>query len=56
MGDPQVRRHQPRYRQASQRVAADIASAPGFGGLADSADRLVASSHCDPLAVDAKKV
>jgi UDP:flavonoid glycosyltransferase YjiC (YdhE family) len=51
--------NQPRYRQASRRVAADIASAPGFAGFAgfaDSVDRLIASSHCDPLAVDAEKV
>jgi MGT family glycosyltransferase len=33
---------QPRYRQASRRVAADMAAAPGFAGLADIVDRLVA--------------
>ncbi|MCV7377403.1 glycosyl transferase [Mycobacterium alsense] len=34
--------NQPRYRQASRRVAADMAAAPGFAGLADIVDRLVA--------------
>jgi UDP:flavonoid glycosyltransferase YjiC (YdhE family) len=34
----------PRYRQASQRIAADIATAPGFAGLAGVVDRLVASA------------
>lgn len=33
----------PRYRQASSRVAADMAAAPGFTGLADIVDRLVGS-------------
>jgi UDP:flavonoid glycosyltransferase YjiC (YdhE family) len=33
--------NQPRYRQASQRVAADLAVAPGFAGFADVVDRLV---------------
>ena len=33
---------QPSYRQASERVAADMAAAPGFAGLADVVDRLVA--------------
>ncbi|OBI51782.1 glycosyl transferase [Mycobacterium kyorinense] len=36
--------NQPGYRQASQRVAADIAAAPGFAGLADIVDRLAANS------------
>lgn len=36
--------NQPGYRQASQRVAADMAVAPGFAGLADIVDQLVASS------------
>ncbi|MGZ5362834.1 MAG: glycosyltransferase [Mycobacterium sp.] len=31
----------PRYRQASRRVAADMAAAPGFAGLADIVDRLL---------------
>jgi UDP:flavonoid glycosyltransferase YjiC (YdhE family) len=35
--------NQPHYRQASQRVAADLAAAPGFAGLADVVDRLVAT-------------
>ena len=35
---------QPRYRQASQRIANDIAQAPGFAGLADVVDRLTADS------------
>ncbi|MCV7299221.1 glycosyltransferase [Mycobacterium barrassiae] len=30
----------PRYRQASGRIAVDMASAPGFAGLADIVDRL----------------
>ncbi len=34
--------NQPRYRQASRRVAADIAAAPGFAGLADIVDGLLA--------------
>jgi MGT family glycosyltransferase len=34
--------NQPRYQQASRRVAAEIAAAPGFTGLADIVDRLVA--------------
>jgi len=36
--------NQPHYRHASQRIAADMADAPGFAGLADVVDRLVASS------------
>ena len=32
--------NQPRYRQAARRVAADMAAAPGFVGLADIDDRL----------------
>jgi MGT family glycosyltransferase len=36
--------HQPRFRQASRRVAADMATAPGFAGLADIVDRLVVGS------------
>ena len=35
---------QPRYREASRRIAADMAGAPGFAGLADVVDRLAASS------------
>lgn len=35
---------QPRYRQAGCRIAADMAAAPGFAGLADIVDRLNASS------------
>ncbi|WP_211281982.1 nucleotide disphospho-sugar-binding domain-containing protein [Mycobacterium fragae] len=31
---------EPRYRQASRRIAAEIAAAPGFAGLADIVDRL----------------
>jgi MGT family glycosyltransferase len=37
--------HQPQYRQASQLVAADIAAAPGFSGLADIVDRLVGGTE-----------
>ena len=33
--------NQPRYRLASRRVAADMAAAPGFAGLADIVDQLV---------------
>jgi MGT family glycosyltransferase len=33
---------QPRYRQASRRVAADIAAAPGFDGLAAVVDNVIA--------------
>jgi UDP:flavonoid glycosyltransferase YjiC (YdhE family) len=36
--------NQPSYRQASQRIAADMAAAPGFAGLTAVVDRLVASS------------
>jgi UDP:flavonoid glycosyltransferase YjiC (YdhE family) len=32
----------PRYREASQRVAAEMAAAPGFAGLAEIVDQLVA--------------
>lgn len=35
---------QPRYREASQRIAADMAAAPGFACLADIADRLIGST------------
>jgi MGT family glycosyltransferase len=34
---------QPRYREASQRIAADMAVAPGFAGLANVVDRLAAN-------------
>jgi MGT family glycosyltransferase len=34
----------PKYRQASQRIAADMADAPGFACLADVVDRLAANS------------
>jgi UDP:flavonoid glycosyltransferase YjiC (YdhE family) len=36
--------NQPRYRQASRRVGADMSAAPGFAGLADIVDQLSASS------------
>jgi UDP:flavonoid glycosyltransferase YjiC (YdhE family) len=42
--------NQSRYRQASQRVAADMAAAPGFVGLANLVDRLIAGST--PLTAD----
>jgi hypothetical protein len=45
-----------RRLRASRRLAADMATAPGFAGLADIVDRLVASSNCDPFPVDAEKV
>ncbi len=32
--------NQPRYREASRRVAADLAAAPGFAGLAEVVDRV----------------
>jgi UDP:flavonoid glycosyltransferase YjiC (YdhE family) len=35
---------EPSYREASRRIAADIAEAPGFAGLAEVVDRLVAVS------------
>ena len=35
--------NQPRYREASRRIAADMAAAPGFNGLADVVDRLAAA-------------
>jgi UDP:flavonoid glycosyltransferase YjiC (YdhE family) len=34
---------QPQYREASRRIAADMAAAPGFACLADVVDRLVAT-------------
>ena len=36
---------QPNYRQASRRIAAEMAAAPGFVGLADVVDRLTAGSE-----------
>ena len=48
----------PRYRQASSRVAADMAAAPGFAGLADIVDRLVpnpAAPQSDSCEVEAQK-
>src|SRR6478609_5359983 len=36
--------NQPRYRQAARRVAADMAAAPGFAGLADIVDQLIAGA------------
>ena len=33
--------NQPRYRQASRRVAAEMAAASGFAGLADVVDQLI---------------
>ncbi len=37
--------NQPRYRQASGRIAADIAAAPGFAGLAGIVDELAATAR-----------
>ena len=34
--------NRPQYRQASQRMAADLAAAPGFSGLASAVDELIA--------------
>jgi UDP:flavonoid glycosyltransferase YjiC (YdhE family) len=36
--------NQPRYRQASRRVAAEMAAASGFAGLADVVDQLITCS------------
>ncbi len=36
--------HQPRYREASRRIAADMAAARGFAGLSDVVDQLVATA------------
>jgi UDP:flavonoid glycosyltransferase YjiC (YdhE family) len=35
--------HQPRYREASRRIAADMAAAPGFACLANVVDQLTQS-------------
>jgi UDP:flavonoid glycosyltransferase YjiC (YdhE family) len=35
--------HQPQYREASRRIAADIAAAPGFGRLAHVVDELISA-------------
>ncbi len=41
--------NQPRYRQASRRIAADIAAAPGFAGIADLVDELTTRpAQADP--------
>ncbi len=41
--------NQPHYRQASQQVAADMAAASGFAGLADVVDQLVTGpAQADP--------
>ncbi|OBA82485.1 glycosyl transferase [Mycobacterium sp. 1164966.3] len=37
--------NQPRYREASQRIAADMAAAPGFDCLAEVVDKLVATKQ-----------
>jgi MGT family glycosyltransferase len=36
--------NQPQFREASRRIAADMAAAPGFDGLADIVDQLAASN------------
>ncbi|HET7665505.1 MAG TPA: hypothetical protein VFK56_05435, partial [Mycobacterium sp.] len=36
--------NEPHYRRASRRIAADMAAAPGFAGLADVVDRLVSGA------------
>lgn len=36
--------HQPRYREASRRIAADMAAAPGFERLAEVVDKLVCTA------------
>lgn len=52
--------NEPKYRQASQRIAADLAATPGFAGLADIVDALApdpaSTSPGDPAPVDAEKV
>jgi hypothetical protein len=53
--------HTPKPRQEGGRAPAGAlpricATAPGFAGLADIVKGLIASSHCDPLAVGAEKV
>ncbi len=51
-----LRRHilavlsKPRYREASRRIAADIADSPGFSGVADVVDRLVGDRAHSPVA------
>lgn len=40
---------QPRYRQASRRIAAEMAAAPGFAGVAGIVDQLVADSTQLPV-------
>ncbi len=35
---------QPRYREASRRIAAEMAAAPGFAGLADVVDKLAGTT------------
>lgn len=40
--------NQPHYRQASRRVAADMAAAPGFAGLANIVDQLIAGETTPP--------
>lgn len=45
--------NEPRYRAAAGRVAADLAAAPGFAGLAEVVDRLIASDRPAPEAVRA---
>jgi UDP:flavonoid glycosyltransferase YjiC (YdhE family) len=41
--------NEPRYRQASGRMAADMAAAPGFAGFADIVDRLVTGPVRTPV-------
>lgn len=40
--------NEPRYRQASRRVAAEMAAAPGFAGLAGIVDQLIAGETMPP--------
>jgi UDP:flavonoid glycosyltransferase YjiC (YdhE family) len=42
--------NQPHYREASRRIAADMAAAPGFSRLAELVDKLVTSTQ--PLTTD----
>jgi hypothetical protein len=37
--------HEPHYGEASRRVAADMAAAPGFAGLADVVDALTLTAR-----------
>ena len=46
--------NQPQYRQASQRIAADMAAAPGFDGLAAVVDRLASVNSAGDFGVHSR--